>query len=256
MRCFCRHLELSRPHGRPALVSFPPSESARQFPRRREPATMFSWFSSSKPPAKDSAPPAATTPPPAPSASSSAETQLERLRRQDQLRELQQQDRAANSALSPRSLKQLGLFFAGAGFLFWSTTITRRAVARKQLAAAPKFYHPSTYQKPTAAARDGRPVADPDADGGMIAAQALGLATLNVFSFAIMMTGGLSWGFDISSVDELRDRARKQIMGEAAGKTDEESEKEVQEWMESMLSRLKKNDGPAPADKPQDKQER
>ncbi|KAL8413659.1 hypothetical protein RB594_005065 [Gaeumannomyces avenae] len=219
---------------------------------------MFSWFSSSKP-TKGPAPPAATAPPPpAPSASSSAETQLERLRRQDQLRELQQQDRTANSALSPRSLKQLGLFFAGAGFLLWSTSVTRRAVARKQLAAAPKFYHPSTYQKPTAAARDsgGGPATDPDADGGMIAAQALGLATLNVFSFAIMMTGGLSWGFDISSVDELRGRAREHIMGEAAGKTDEESEKEVQEWMEGVLSRLKKNDGPALADKSQDKEER
>lgn len=221
---------------------------------------MFSWFSSSKPPAKDPAPPAATTPPPPP-AGPSAETQLERLRRQDQLRALQEKDGAANSALTPRSLKQLGLFFAGTGFLFWSTAITRRAVARKQLAAAPKFYHPSTYQKPTAVAtRDGgrtTTVTDPDADGGMIAVQALGLATLNVFSFAIMMTGGLAWGFDISSVDDLRDRARKHIMGEAARrKTDEESEKELEEWMESMLLRLKNKNKSAAADKPQDKQER
>ncbi|KLU83279.1 hypothetical protein MAPG_02343 [Magnaporthiopsis poae ATCC 64411] len=208
---------------------------------------MFSWFSSSKPPAKDPAPPAAATLPPPPPAGPSAETQLDRLRRQDQLRALQEKDRAANSALTPRSLKQLGLFFAGAGFLFWSTghhTPRRRAQAARR-----------RPEKPTAVARDGRPTMDPDADGGMMATQALGLATLNVFSFAIMMTGGLAWGFDISSIDDMRDRARKQILGEAARKTDEESEKELEEWMESMLLRLK-NKKPAPADKPQDEQER
>ena len=44
-----------------------------------------------------------------------------------------------------RSTKQLGLFFAGAGFLVLSTMITRRAVARKMTDSAPRLFQPSHH---------------------------------------------------------------------------------------------------------------
>jgi hypothetical protein len=135
------------------------------------------------------------------------------------------------SVFSPRSMKQLGLFAAGAGFLVLSTTITRRAVNRRILSSRPMFYHPSHQ----GAMKQGNP------DGPFIAAEALGLATLNVFAFAVMATGGLAWAWDVSNVEDLRNRARRKLYGEA-GAVDEEAEKEMEEWMAKVLSMVKKDD--------------
>ena len=129
--------------------------------------------------------------------------------------------------LSRRSMNQLGFFFAGAGFLAFSTLITHRSITRKQIAALPKFYQPS-HRSP--AARDKNP------EGSMIAVEALNLATLNVIAFGIMAAGGVSWAFDISSIDDLRAMARRNI-GPPGGRTDEEAEREVEEWMAKVLSR-------------------
>ncbi|KAI0162096.1 hypothetical protein GGR57DRAFT_311077 [Xylariaceae sp. FL1272] len=134
------------------------------------------------------------------------------------------------SVLSPRSLKQLGLFFGGAGFLFLSTMITRRSVARKVQATIPRFYHQSNHA-----------VKKMDGDSSLIALEALNLATLNVLGFGIMMTGGAAWAFDISSVDDLRRRARKHIGG-VGGRTDEEAEQEIEEWVAKVLLRKEKKE--------------
>ncbi|KAI1185328.1 hypothetical protein F5B17DRAFT_40028 [Nemania serpens] len=142
---------------------------------------------------------------------------------------------ARPSILSQRSLKQLGLFFAGAGFLTLATLITRRSVARKHRVTMPKFYIQSN-----------RPVNKVDSDGPLIALEALNLATLNVLGFAVMMTGGVSWAFDISSIDDLRRMARKQI-GPSGGRTDEEVEREIEEWVAKVLLRKdKKGEEAAP----------
>ncbi|KAF6837006.1 hypothetical protein CPLU01_03370 [Colletotrichum plurivorum] len=132
-----------------------------------------------------------------------------------------------SSIFSSRAAKQLGLFFAGAGFFCFSAMVTRRAVARKQLAAFPKFYQPSHYE----AGKQGNP------EGSMIALEALNLATLNVCSFAMMMTGGAAWAFDITSVQDLRDMARRSIHG-AAGQTDEAAEREFEEWAAKVLTKF------------------
>lgn len=139
------------------------------------------------------------------------------------------QAQPTSSPFQSRAAKQLGLFFAGAGFFVFSAMVTRRSVARKQLAAFPKFYQPSHY----AAGKQGNP------EGGMIAVEALNLATLNVMSFAIMMTGGAAWAFDVSSVDDLREMARRSIRG-AAGQTDEAAEKEFEEWAANILTKFGK----------------
>ncbi|KAI8948126.1 hypothetical protein F4801DRAFT_473976 [Xylaria longipes] len=139
------------------------------------------------------------------------------------------------SVLSQRSLKQLGLFFGGVGFLSLATLITRRSVARKTLATVPKFYTQSN-----------RPVNKIGSDSSLIALEALNLATLNVVGFAIMMTGGISWAFDLSNIDDLRRKARKHI-GPPGGKTDEEAEREVEEWVAKVLLRKEKQEEAAAA---------
>ncbi|RYP69981.1 hypothetical protein DL771_005772 [Monosporascus sp. 5C6A] len=127
------------------------------------------------------------------------------------------------SIFSQRSMKQLGLFVAGAGFLSLSVLATRRAIARKRLATIPKFYHPSN-----------RPVNTTNSDSSLIALEALNLATLNVMGFGIMCTGGIAWAFDISSLDDLRSMARGHI-GPSGSHIDEEAEREVAEWIAKVL---------------------
>lgn len=132
---------------------------------------------------------------------------------------------------APRSLKQLTLFFAGAGFLGLSTFITRRSVGRKYLATLPRFYQPSN-----------RPSNKISSDSSFIALEALNLATLNVIGFAIMATGGLSWAFDVSDIEELRAMARANLGTAGGGRTDEEAEREVEEWVAKVLLRKEQNE--------------
>ncbi|PKS09205.1 hypothetical protein jhhlp_003819 [Lomentospora prolificans] len=160
------------------------------------------------------------------------------------------------SPFSPRAMKQLGLFFAGSAFMMASIAVTRRSITRKQLAAFPKYYQsnmrPPVVGTPTtpgaagtmestaaAAAAPSAAASTPKVDGGLIAAEALGLATLNVVSFALMATGGLSYAFDISSAEDLKRYARRKMYG-PAGRTDEEAEKELEEWAAKILAKVGK----------------
>ncbi|KAI1460079.1 hypothetical protein F4805DRAFT_14729 [Annulohypoxylon moriforme] len=144
-----------------------------------------------------------------------------------------QPPRPRPSIFSQRSLKQLGLFFGGAGCMFLSTLITRRSVARKYMATVPKFYNQSN-----------RPVNKVQADSSLIALEALNLATLNVMGFGIMATGGLAWAFDVSSVDDLRAMSRRGY-GNQGGQTDEEAEREIEEWIAGVLGRKEKRENEA-----------
>ncbi|KAI0204105.1 hypothetical protein F4808DRAFT_368871 [Astrocystis sublimbata] len=142
---------------------------------------------------------------------------------------LQQQQQlppaARPSIFSQRSLSQLGLFFAGAGFLSLATFITRRSVMRKQKTTIPKWFTPSN-----------RPPTKMQSDNRLIALEALHLATLNVMGFGIMMCGGAAFAFDISSLDDLRWRARKHTRGDP-GKTDDELDQEVAEYIAQFLGK-------------------
>lgn len=143
-----------------------------------------------------------------------------------------------------RTAKQLGFFFAGAGFLTASALISRRAVARRMVDSYPKFYQPSHYgpRPPPRASTD-------KGEDQLVAVEALGLATLNVFSFGIMLTGGLMFAFDISNLEDLRWRARKQMYG-GDGVVDEAAEQQIEEWIADVLSRRDKpEDEAAPQNK-------
>lgn len=158
----------------------------------------------------------------------------------DPQQQQQQRSLPPHSFFTPRSYKQLSLFLAGATFLGLTTALTRRSVARKIRDAAPRFYEPSYLGAAAAASK--KTAADSSAEGTLFALEALSLATLNTFAFGIMAAGGLAWAFDISTLDDLRARARRHQ--KAGGGTrvegDEEAEETIEEWMASVLGKDEK----------------
>lgn len=124
---------------------------------------------------------------------------------------------------SPRSRRQLGLFAAGVGFFAISSVITRRSIVRRYKATVPKFYQPSN--------QPGTQV-----NGAMEAFEALNIATVNVFSVGMMLTGGLLWAFDIASLDDMRSKVRTNL-GVDPIRTDQDAEAEIEEWFATVLAR-------------------
>lgn len=124
---------------------------------------------------------------------------------------------------SQRARRQLGLFFAGAGFFAITSLITRRSLVRKYKATFPKFYQPSN-----------RPAGE--VNGAMEALEALNIATINVFSVSMMVTGGLLYAFDISSLDDMKRNVRRKI-GVDVDRTDQDVEEEIEEWFATVLER-------------------
>jgi hypothetical protein len=124
-----------------------------------------------------------------------------------------------------RTRRQLGLFFAGAGFLTLSTMITRRALVRKYNAMVPKFYQQSN-----------RPNAP--TSGAVEALEALNLATVNVFSFGMMFTGGMMWAFNVASIEDMQRYVRGPLGLNGKGSLeDKEAEAEVEQWLASVFSK-------------------
>jgi hypothetical protein len=124
---------------------------------------------------------------------------------------------------SQRSRRQLGLFFAGAGFFAISTAITRRSLVRRYKATVPKYYQPSN-----------RP--NSDVNGAIEAFEALNIATINVLSVGMMFSGGLLWAFDIASLDDMRRKVRTEL-GVDGIRTDKDAEEEIEEWFATVLMR-------------------
>jgi len=135
-----------------------------------------------------------------------------------------QQADTTPSIFSPRSRKQLGLFLAGASFFAFSTLITRRSIVRRYKATLPKFYQQSN-----------RP--STDVNGAMEAFEALNIATINVTGFAMMITGGCLWAFDISSMGDLRRRIRGGLGVDGTGRSEVDAEEEMEEWLATVLAR-------------------
>lgn len=71
----------------------------------------------------------------------------------------------------------------------------------------------------------------------MEALEALNLATINVLSFGMMASGAVAYAFNINGLEDMRRVVRSGLDGEGpgAGKTDEELEKEVTQWVVSVL---------------------
>ncbi|KAI9852297.1 MAG: hypothetical protein M1838_001185 [Thelocarpon superellum] len=125
---------------------------------------------------------------------------------------------------SARARRQLGLVAGGATFLFCSTIITRRSLARRYKASIPAFYQPSN-----------RPAGE--VNGAMEALEALNIATINVVSLAMMVTGVALWAFDVASVADMRHRLHRTMGVEGDVRTDRDADEEMEEWLATVLSR-------------------
>lgn len=117
-----------------------------------------------------------------------------------------------------RQRRQDGLFFGGVAFSLLSLFITRRALAKKNLVMA---------QNPDAALK---------LDGPLEAAQALGLATLNVFTFAMAGLGAAMKYFDFADVEDLREGYRRAV-GYDVHSGESAADKEIEAWIADVLSR-------------------
>ncbi|KAK0723822.1 hypothetical protein B0T21DRAFT_350972 [Apiosordaria backusii] len=131
---------------------------------------------------------------------------------------------------SERSLRQMGLMAAGGGFLALSILVTRRAIARQMIMSRLKYYSSNPIALPSQPLKK-----DP-----LIAFTALNYATLNTMAFGIMFVGGLSWAFNISTLEELRQASQysmaRSISSAMGGEEDKEAEKELVEWMAKQLN--------------------
>ncbi|KAH8601649.1 hypothetical protein B0O99DRAFT_196785 [Bisporella sp. PMI_857] len=132
---------------------------------------------------------------------------------------------ALQSLFNERSRKQLSLFAAGAGFFAISALITRRSLVRRYKLTQPGYFHPSSHA--------------PEVNGAMEAFEALNVATVNVLSVSMMATGGALWAFDISSIDDLRYKMRKQF-GIDPDRSEKDVEEEIEEWFATVLERKDK----------------
>ncbi|KAG9499835.1 hypothetical protein J7337_008297 [Fusarium musae] len=132
---------------------------------------------------------------------------------------------AAQQPSWDRSIRQFGLLLTGAGFLAASVAVSRRSVLRMRHDLFPKFYTSNRHQ-----------VKFDSGDRSLLAVQALGLATLNVMSFGVMLVGGISWAFDLSSIEELRQRT--QAVTRRPGMVSPEDEKAMEELIEGLMGKM------------------
>ncbi len=126
--------------------------------------------------------------------------------------------------LGPRPRRQFSLFLFGATCVGLSILSTRRALVRRYVATVPHFYQQSNAlpREPISLQKE--------------AAEALQIATINVLSFATLMTGGTLWAFDVSGIGELRERIRKmKKQREVKGGTNMEQDKAVEREFEDFL---------------------
>lgn len=75
----------------------------------------------------------------------------------------------------------------------------------------------------------------------MEALEALNIATVNVLSLGMMLGGGLLYAFDIASVDDMRSKVRLSIAADGDKtkdtRTDQELEKDLEEWFAGILEK-------------------
>jgi hypothetical protein len=73
-------------------------------------------------------------------------------------------------------------------------------------------------------------------NGAFEAFEALNIATINILSGAMAVTGGVLWYFDVRGLEELRTRVREAI-GVGGARDEKEAEEEMEEWLAVVLKR-------------------
>ena len=64
----------------------------------------------------------------------------------------------------------------------------------------------------------------------------------------MMVTGGLSWAFDIGSLDDLRRKIRGGLGADGTGRNVRDVEEEFEEWMATVLERRRQKEKGGEAD--------
>ena len=73
-------------------------------------------------------------------------------------------------------------------------------------------------------------------NGTVEAVEALSLATLNVFSLAMMSTGGVLWYLNINSGADMRRMFRGGLGVDGTGRSEKEVEEDFEEWVDTTLA--------------------
>lgn len=135
-----------------------------------------------------------------------------------------------------RARRQNGLLLGGIAFTCLSAFVTKRALSKKHLAAYPKFVQKAADGQKLHVPTFAQSNTPPQAEGGLDAAEALFLATLNVASVFMLGLGGFMKLCDIADVEDLRDWVREGV-GHDIYAGDSEADKEIEAWMADVLSR-------------------
>lgn len=116
-------------------------------------------------------------------------------------------------------------------FVALSLYITRRALRKRHLTAIPPYYTSSIYHKP-------------EGNVALDAFEAFNLATINVFSFAMLGSGAVLYKLGINDLEDARKIVRRAYIGEVAGQVpggdwtaeeDKLAEKEIEAWVIETL---------------------
>ncbi|KAK5679291.1 hypothetical protein LTS10_008106 [Elasticomyces elasticus] len=139
-----------------------------------------------------------------------------------------------------RRVRQDSLLYGGLLFTGLSILVTRRSLNRKKLplpSLQPQNQTPGVI-KPGLPKPPGQTKPEPlqKGDGAFDAAEALGLATLNTCSIALLAAGVVSKWFDIADIEDLRDGVRRGVGFDVYG-GDSEADKEMEGWIADVLSR-------------------
>jgi hypothetical protein len=137
-----------------------------------------------------------------------------------------------------RARRQDAMFFGGLAFTFLSAWVTRRALYKKQLAVFPHLKQ-TKLTNPNAKIEVPQFTPSntvPKAEGGLDAAEALFLATLNVAAIFMTAVGGAMKYFDVADTEDLREAVRRGI-GYDVYSGDSEADKEIEDWFAEVLSR-------------------
>jgi hypothetical protein len=154
----------------------------------------------------------------------------------DQLESPGQPVRPKRIDAAHRARRQNAMFLGGLAFTCMTALVTRRALRKKKLAmyshVQPKVGKDSKIQLPQFTPSN----TPPKAEGGLDAAEALFLATLNVAAVFMAGVGGFMKFCDVADIEDLREYVKKGIGYDVyAGDTD--ADKEIEQWFAEVLSR-------------------
>ncbi|KAK2812673.1 hypothetical protein FQN49_008353 [Arthroderma sp. PD_2] len=133
------------------------------------------------------------------------------------------------------------LLIGGSAFFILSTFITRRSLNRRRLASIPQFYTTASHHKPNISAP-------------LEALEALNLATLNVVAVAILGVGAGMKAVGFETLDELRRIVRGGLGADGTGRSEQQVEEDMEEWVVSVLNRKASKEGADASAKEAEKQ--